>query len=245
MLGSECSILEELRHDNIVRHIATVTEPKTNLPILAMELMDCNLNEFIKKYKPLNSKEQYTICHGVACGLEFLHKKNYIHRDVCDANVLLKYHPKLTVKISDFGLSTILDYESTSVAMSALHYREGYFPREARAWEGSNEESDEEDDAGSEACYSHRLDVYSFGAVAIQTVQSAEYFKLERNMRKSFREIPDHHLLKEIIKRCIEKDSKLRPSTMTDVSECGPLISLHAHNHVLNICARVLSEPPY
>ncbi len=109
-LLKECAILSTLRHENVVQHITTVIEPCNILPILVIELMDCNLKNFIKKdLRPLNLHQQLTICHGISCGLDYLHTNNIIHRDLCDDNILLRREPwgQLAVKISDFGMSSI------------------------------------------------------------------------------------------------------------------------------------------
>ena len=48
-------------------------------------------------------KQLVVICHGVSCGMTYLSKLGYIHRDLTDRNILLD--KDLTPKITDFGLS--------------------------------------------------------------------------------------------------------------------------------------------
>lgn len=158
--------------------------------------------------KPLALELQLTICHGVSCGLYYLHSNNIIHRDLCDDNVLLKELPKLTVKISDFGMSTILNYESMSATMTAVGHRKGYLPPEG---EDMNSSDDEDDSHFDKARYSHHLDIYSFGAVATQTVQSADHFKSRIELKRIFKQIAEKHPLRDVIVKCIDKDSKQRP----------------------------------
>ncbi len=215
-IQKECSFLQTLKHENIVEHIATEFEPIYKLPIIVMELMDCNLRQFILEDKPLDLHLQLTICHGVSSGLHYLHTKDIIHRDLCDDNVLLMRPPDLKVKISDFGMSTILNYESMSVTMTAVGHRRGYLPPEGEAMNGSDEDADE--DYYDKARYSHHLDIYSFGAVATQTVQSADHLKSRIELKRTFKQIKKDHPLKEIIAKCIDKDSKKRPQAK-DVSE--------------------------
>ena len=41
--------------------------------------------------------------HQLACGLEFVHEKSYVHRDICPANILIHIGGDRLI-ISDFGL---------------------------------------------------------------------------------------------------------------------------------------------
>ncbi len=120
--------------------------------------------------------------------------------------------PNLKVKISDCGMSKILNYESMSATMTAVGHREGYLPPEGKgAKDANSSDEDADDDYYKKAHYSHHLDIYSFGAVATQTVQSAEHLKSRIDLKRTFKQIAKDHPLKEIIAKCIDKDSKKRP----------------------------------
>ena len=47
--------------------------------------------------------------------LQFLHEQKILHRDLKPQNILYKVHPKLCLKIADFGLSRTVDSECTTV----------------------------------------------------------------------------------------------------------------------------------
>ena len=85
----ECSFLKSLRHKNIVHHLAIVTEPNSNLPILVLELMDCSLKRYLEDRVDvkLSLLYQISICSDISRGLTFLHSKEIIHRDLCDNNI--------------------------------------------------------------------------------------------------------------------------------------------------------------
>ena len=220
----ECFFLERLVHKNIVRHITTSIEPKAKLPILVMELMDSNLAKYIEAHNPLDLGHQLAICRGVSCGLHYLHSNDIIHRDLCDDNVLLRGPPNLSVKISDFGMSTILNYRSMSASMTAVGHRKGYLPPEGMGIDTSDDEEDANDSDGVR--YSHRLDIYSFGAVATQTIQSAGHLMNRRELMRTFKRISDGHPLKGTIADCISKDSQQRPNA-ADVSKIIASILSH------------------
>lgn len=198
----ECSFLETLHHKNIVCHITTCIEPCNELPILVMELLDCNLKKFIVDQSPLDLSNQLPICHGIICGLQYLHTNNIIHRDLCDDNILLRHEPLLTVKISDFGLSKMLEYGAVEVTLTAIGHRQGYLPPE-----GIGKDTDK----SGTAHYDHKLDIYSFGAVATQVILSAKHLRSSQELEETFQQIEELHPLKEVVACCLRKNSQERP----------------------------------
>ena len=63
---------------------------------------------------------RFTICLGVATGLNYLHKysrNRIIHRDIKPSNILLDQH--LNPKISDFGLAKLFEDKMTHISTKA------------------------------------------------------------------------------------------------------------------------------
>ena len=54
-------------------------------------------------------------CEDVVTGHQFLHEQKILHRDLKPQNILYKVHPKMCLKIADFGLSRTIDSECTTV----------------------------------------------------------------------------------------------------------------------------------
>ena len=197
----ECQYLKSLKHNNIVCHIATVTEPNANLPILVMELMDYSLKQWLEEKKPHlitnPSRRELCLCSDIIHGLAFLHSRDIIHRDLCDDNILLKIIDGIpTAKISDFGMSRILPHESMSKTLTGLGHRQVYLPPEAM------------DDPYH---YSHTLDVYSFGVLATQIIQVRTNLKNKRELRGLLDTILETHPLKHIIRPCLSENKRDRP----------------------------------
>jgi len=71
-----------------------------------MEFMDRTLDEHLKVINSNLSKEKRKlICYQFLKGLDYLHSKNLMHRDLSPKNVLVKIYENVEVfKISDFGL---------------------------------------------------------------------------------------------------------------------------------------------
>ena len=194
----ECEYLKSLEDKNIVRHIATVTEPKANLPILMMELMDCSLKQHLSEMEiPISSCQALSLCSDIIHGLAFLHSQNIIHRDLCDDNVLLKVTLGTpTAKISDFGMSRILPDKSMSRTLTGLGHRQVYLPPEAM------------DDPYH---YSHSMDVYSFGVLATQILRVKVNIRNKKELLAIFDSIPETHALKNIVRASLSEDKKNRP----------------------------------
>jgi serine/threonine protein kinase len=125
------TVLEEikkairLQHPNLLCYYDVAVIDSTNalgevesLQIGVMELANAgDLKQFAKKNP--NSPMLFTLLQQVLSGLEYLHQKGIIHRDMKPQNILLvEENGMLTAKISDFGISKSLDSDSTSASMA-------------------------------------------------------------------------------------------------------------------------------
>ncbi|KAJ6654293.1 hypothetical protein lerEdw1_007215 [Lerista edwardsae] len=104
---AEANLMKKLRHPRLVRLYAVVTQKPVYIITEYMERG--NLVDFFKaaEGRQLTIYKLLDMAAQVAEGMAFLEKKNYIHRDLRAANVLVS--ESLCCKIADFGLARLIE----------------------------------------------------------------------------------------------------------------------------------------
>ncbi len=200
----ECKFLEKLKHDNVVRHLATEEYPNENRHlVLALELMDCNLRQFFTTHstRRLPVKTQRKLCHDIASALRYLHYHKIVHRDLCSDNILLN-HIKEDIpiaKVCDFGMSKVFDNRPKTISLVAIG-RKGYMPPEAS-------------DTSTTKIHPS-FDIFSFGAIIIQIVRHLPTIESSKQRTVEFNKIRMNHPLRHTIEKCLRPDKKDRPSAV-------------------------------
>lgn len=85
-----------------------------------MEFMDESILDFIRrKNDTLTLAERKRIINQLCRGLQYLHDKKLLHRDLSESNIFIKHYDDVeVVKIGDFGLVKVPDSNMTSAASS-------------------------------------------------------------------------------------------------------------------------------
>ncbi|MBI4559924.1 MAG: serine/threonine protein kinase [Candidatus Hydrogenedentes bacterium] len=107
-LGREILVAGELNHENIIKYQKDIIEQEDSLGhirrCLVMEYIDGhNLRKHIVD-RDLSIQQMIDLCIKLCHGLDFLHQKGIVHRDIKPQNFLFSRDTK-QVKICDFGLS--------------------------------------------------------------------------------------------------------------------------------------------
>ncbi|KAI8563497.1 hypothetical protein RHMOL_Rhmol03G0115000 [Rhododendron molle] len=146
---TEVSIMERLRHPNIVLFMGAVTQPP-NLSIVTEYLSRGSLYKLLQMHGAgviLDDRQRLNMAYDVAKGMNYLHqlKPPIIHRDLKSPNLLVD--SKYTVKVCDFGLSR--SKANTFLSSKTAAGTPEWMAPEILRDEPSNEKSD----------------VYSFGVI--------------------------------------------------------------------------------
>ena len=156
--GKEIAVLSNLDHPNIVHYHGIGYFEDNKLPLLLMELMETNLQNHLSTNPNLPLPKKMLILLDVSKGLAYLHAgiPPILHGDLTAKNVLLDSRTK--AKIADFGKSRITNIESGKQDVTFHHIGTlDYMPPEALNTESGYK-------------YNKKLDVFSFGHLALCTV---------------------------------------------------------------------------
>ncbi|CAB3994691.1 mitogen-activated kinase kinase kinase kinase 3-like [Paramuricea clavata] len=102
LIQQEIALMQDCQHDNIVRCIGSYLR-KQKLWIAMDFCSGGSLQDIYNVTGPLAEKQIAYMCCETLKGLDYLHKKSLIHRDIKGANILLTHGGD--VKLGDFGIS--------------------------------------------------------------------------------------------------------------------------------------------
>eukprot|EP00049_Salpingoeca_infusionum_P016609 m.341864 g.341864 ORF g.341864 m.341864 type:complete len:2216 (+) comp16115_c0_seq11:108-6755(+) len=144
-LLEEAAVMAQLVHPHIVELIGVVTIG--NPALVVLEFMEYGaLKSYLEK-NDITRAQMLMFAGDCAAGLEHIHAKGFIHRDVAARNVLLS--SEMRCKISDFGLAREMEEDDT-------YYRSrgGQLPVRWTAPEALDSHK-----------FSEKTDVWSFGVL--------------------------------------------------------------------------------
>ena len=108
-LKHEITLLRDLKHPNIVQYLGSNSD-ETHLNIFLEYVAGGSVATMLVNYGSLPEGLISNFVRQILQGLNYLHSKDIIHRDIKGANILVDN--KGTVKISDFGISKRVEASS-------------------------------------------------------------------------------------------------------------------------------------
>uniref|UniRef100_A0A3Q4MPK6 Ephrin type-A receptor 7 n=1 Tax=Neolamprologus brichardi TaxID=32507 RepID=A0A3Q4MPK6_NEOBR len=108
----EASIMGQFDHPNVVHLEGVVTRKPVMIVIEYME--NGSLDAFLRKHDGQFTVIQLVgMLRGIAAGMRYLSDMGYVHRDLAARNILVNCN--LVCKVSDFGLSRVIDDDPEAV----------------------------------------------------------------------------------------------------------------------------------
>jgi serine/threonine protein kinase/Tol biopolymer transport system component len=215
----EAQMLASLNHPNIA--IIYGLEETNGIRALVLELVEGpTLADRIAR-GPIPLDEALQIARQIVEALAAAHQKRIIHRDLKPANI--KVRPDGTVKVLDFGLAKMFETQPAGATASNLPVRLATMPGTllgTAAYMSPEQAKGQETDC--------RADVWAFGCVLFEMLTGRVLFEgdtsgeIVADVLKSdpdWRRLPPGtpEALRRLLRRCLQKDRRLRLHDMADV----------------------------
>ncbi|KAI9783883.1 MAG: hypothetical protein M1816_001135 [Peltula sp. TS41687] len=108
---TEMAIMKELHHRNIVQYIEHIMEADA-MYIIMEYVPEGDLSRLIQGCGPLHEPTVQAIAWQTLQALNYLHQRKVTHRDIKPDNILIASLDPVYVKLSDFGLSKIVNEQT-------------------------------------------------------------------------------------------------------------------------------------
>ena len=216
---NEATIMKKLIHPNVISFKDVFKDTKLDYFYIVMEYADDgDLNKKIRQQQQKISKEKYfkeekilKYFYQICKGIEYIHSKNVIHRDIKSQNIFLTKNG--TIKIGDFGIAkTLAHTNSNAMTVIGTPY---YFSPEIINGEP----------------YNYKTDIWSLGVVLYEMCclklpfDSNNIAQLSMKiLRGNYDPIPFKFSkeMHSIVKRMLNVDQNKRPD-IKEVMQC-PLL---------------------
>lgn len=110
-VDNEMKIMRDLRHPNIVQYIDHHEHDRW-IYIIMEYVPYGELSTFLQNGQEVPEPALQQVTRQVLHALQYLHKRKITHRDIKPDNILIASFEPLRVKLSDFGLSKVVQEES-------------------------------------------------------------------------------------------------------------------------------------
>lgn len=192
----EYESINQLDHKNIIKAFGIYFGDEEHAPSILLEYCASNLK---KKIKKLTNSERIRAIVDISSAMKEVHSVGIIHRDLKLENILLD--EENNVKLSDFGLCTLMTVENESKTRTQMTGTLKYMAPELL-----NESTD----------YDEKVDVYAFGVVVFLILTKGEFPKIGFSdiLHGKKADIPSSitHFSKELINKCWSFKASDRPS---------------------------------
>ncbi|KAL2070886.1 hypothetical protein VTL71DRAFT_13912 [Oculimacula yallundae] len=210
---NEMRIMQRIEHDNIVKYIEHV-DFDDRLYIIMEFVPGGDLGSLINHHGPLQEVQVKNMASQLLSALKYLHEGNITHRDVKPDNILIHSRDPFHVKLTDFGLSKMIDSEETFLRTfcGTLLYCAPEVYSEYREYDPSGKRNYRGKDKRflPPQRYGHAVDIWSLAGVLFYSLCGLPPYPVKNGT--SYQE-----LLNQIMTVALD----VRPLQLVDVSEDG------------------------
>ena len=224
----EFPMLCKFAHPAVVQvfGMAPPSNPQSSHGVV-MELLRISLRERYSQQPYLSSKEEIGILENVASGIDYVHSKNFLHRDITTANVMLtnagvESHGVLA-KIVDVGIARALDdvtKDAGGMTMAPGH--PSYMAPETYS-----------DSSDQMVSYGRPSDIYAIGVTAMAMLNRREPPSIRalfngEGRAKDISDMENSHPLCIVVQECIRNSPDGRPSASQLCERLSAIQDIHA-----------------
>jgi serine/threonine protein kinase len=236
----EVGFLNRLRHPQIMQVVGVSLPTDSSKWFwsgdIIMELMDRDLHTLIRKRMqkrqdvPFSQREAIDIIIQIARGIQHLHMKGCMHRDIQPANILFNDHGSyVDVKISGFGVSR-------QVAREDVYTNKDIYTSWGKpsGWLAPKVVHVDQDSSSS-----GKADIYNFGITCYQILTGNCPFEYTFDMKICSNIIAGHRpmlpfdiggKLKDLIQDCWNSDPTRRPTAIEICARLDEIKCLDTHD---------------
>ncbi|KAL4806337.1 kinase-like domain-containing protein [Aspergillus unguis] len=227
-VDNELKIMKDLKHPNIVQYVDHHEHDRWIYII--MEYVPCGeLSTYLQSMVSIPEDMVKTIARQVLHALRYLHKRKITHRDIKPDNILVSSHEPLRVKLSDFGLSKVVQEETflKTFCGTLLYCAPEVYPEYDMYRRGEVRKRRRVGDPPPKTSpYDQSVDMYSLGAVLYHLLAGIPPYtgrgddRGAQMLRTIMTTEPDYHILGEqgvtedgidMVSKLLNRNPQLRP----------------------------------
>ncbi|ESZ98559.1 hypothetical protein SBOR_1009 [Sclerotinia borealis F-4128] len=222
-IDTEMNIMRKIHHDNVVRFVECIDWG--DYLYLVMELVpEGDLTGLVTQCHHLPESAVKAITLQLLSALKYLHTLNVTHRDIKPDNILCQSRNPIHVKLTDFGLSKMVDTEDTflSTFCGTLLYCAPEVYNEYRQYEPTGQRTNRlHNSAITQQRYDHAVDIWSLAGVLFYSFCGTPPFPLGNTTHYA-----------QLLQKIMTTPLDVRPLQKVDVSDYGisfVIKMLHVH----------------
>ncbi|KAI8612834.1 kinase-like domain-containing protein [Chytriomyces sp. MP71] len=168
-LRTEILLLNELHHENVVRYLGFDID-NTVVSVFLEYVSGGSVASMISRFGKFEEDLAQSLLVQILTGLEYLHERSVIHRDIKGGNILVNLDG--TAKISDFGVSKKNELNMAYQLNSGLDFAGSVF------WMAP--------EMSKNLGYSAKIDIWALGCVALEMLSGAHPWNGKGHMQAMY-----------------------------------------------------------